>query len=409
MTAPDTSGLKAAIDAFAQEIPAPVPGPAGPQGPAGPAGPPGPQGPPGAGGAPTLADFSGTDWDAKVDDAMAWVTSQRAAQRITPPILVPAVEITTAKPRTLVDGFQLVYPHGPGSLPRSAESVPCLWHYTGTAPMWTLDHATFDVGFRGITFESTQGAAWFDTAGFVLWTSVLDSLGFSGWQHILGTDTQPWLNTACTLSGRWNVNNARGSQFRPGGSDTFARFTELLGDVGGNAAFQQQFAAAKAYLFDLSSQEKLFLEGLYLTCQGDVGGVRSSNNRSRGPVHLSRSVIEGRNASQPCTRDLLRVSAGVLFADHVQLNYAAKSPMVDYGAPVVVEAGASLHLSQVSHTRASGVDASRPLVAVAAGGELVAREGVIVGAGVGSSDRILVTAQKGAVVDVDPSFAVTWV
>jgi hypothetical protein len=372
-------------------------------GPTGPAGPPGPAG--GYVGAVALADFTGATWDDKLDAAFAYVIAQRAAKKITPPVLLPTDEWSISKGHVVPDGLNLTYPWGPGSLPRSAESVPTLCHYTGTAPMFTLDHTTFDVVLSGLTVESTAGATFFDTGANVLWTSVLEALGGSGWKHFLGSDTSKWLNTACSLQGRWNLNNMLGTAVHLGGSDTFGNMTLSLSDVGSlNPA---AFAAAAAYQWFFDGQEKGHFEGWFITAEAGGNGILYNNNRTRNALYLHHFVLEGRNASQPCTGDLLRVQEGVLYVTDANINYAAKPTTTDQGASVVVEAGGRLVLDRVAHKPAQVVGSERPLVYVQSGGEFIGRLASLVGGASGA--KVKIVAQTGSFVDVDATFAVTTV
>ncbi len=380
-----------------EPVPAPVPvaGPPGPQGPPGergpqgepgPAGPEGPRGaqgepgPPGVGsgsggvsGFIDLAALKGSgNWTAALKAAIAQVAAVKKSAGSAPPILVPAGQrIDLTGTFTIPDGFSLIA-LAPGSFQRSARSssTDIRWSRATsdpTEPMFQIDHTTFDVNLIGLTVQANSGGTFFRTRGHVLWTSVLRDLGLHGFHHLLGTPAEKFLHTLVTFDGRWNCNNSRGQQITMGGSDSPFAFTRFAHDVG--SLDRTGFAAANAYLLALMSSQKQDVTGLYFTVEGDASGVLVANSASDHLDTISLSTIEGRNAGQPCRRDLLRLRGGTLAVSHSRLNYADKPTSTDRGASIVVERG-TLLLDTVWHTRANGVPADRPVVLVKAGATL---------------------------------------
>ena len=365
------------------EGPAGPAGPAGPQGATGPAGPEGPQGPMGPAGSGTggsgptgyldLAKLKGSGtWTAALKAAIAEVVRVKAAAGTAPPILVPAGQrIDLNGTFTVPDGFALVA-FGAGSFQRAARSsnVDIRWSRATsdpTEPMFQLDHTTFDVQLIGLTVQANSGGTFMRTKGHVLWTSVLRDLGLHGFHHLLGTPAEKFLHTLCTFDGRWNCNNSRAQQITMGGSDSPMAFTRFAHDVGG--LDRAGFAASNGYLLALMGSQKQDVTGLYFTVEGDASGVLVANSSSDHLDTINFSTIEGRNAGQPCRRDLLRLRGGVLSVAHSRLNYADKPTSSDRGAPIVVEKG-TLVLDTVWHTRANNVPADRPVVLVKNGGVL---------------------------------------
>lgn len=358
-------------------------------------------------GAVPLDSFPGT-WDQRLDAALSYVGSVKGSQRVAPPILVPmGQQIPLTGTRVLPDGAQLINP-GVGSIQRGAASIPSDIRYNG-ATMFVLDHDTFDVTLSGLSVQGNSGGTFFDTRGHVCWESTFRDLGMNGWTSVWGTPTVKFLHTLCTWDGRHNYNNARGTQWNLGGSDSRGPMSRLAMDVGGNAAFQQQFAAANSWLVQFSSSQKGEWHGGYLTCQGAVNGVRVANSATDGRVVLREWALEGRNAWSPCTRDLLRVDSGLVYAYDMALNFAAKPTSVDHGAPVVVSKGAQLHLHGATTARANGTGEDVPLIHVRAGGRLVLRDAAVVNPGSYTDARPRVTVETGASVDCDGSVVVVGV
>jgi hypothetical protein len=352
-----------------------------------------------------LASFDGTTWNTRLNDAFAWVKAERSARSITPPILLPSDEWSFSGTRALPDGLALVYPFGIGEIPRSAQSVPTLGRYEGSGPAFTLDHTTFGVYLSGLTLESRNGGTFFDTMGNVLWTSTLRDLGGSGWKHFLGNPSagRSFLNTACSLEGRWHLNNMRGQQVTLGGSDTQGRMSLSLSDVGGGST-DVDFRSYGGWQWRFDYQEKGTFSGFFMTCQGNVRGIYFGQSRSRNPLFLTDFILEGRNADQPCTTDLLRVTEGTLHVQRASINHANKPTTTDYGAPVVVESGGTLFMDSVAHKAVPGRE-QIPLVYVKSGGEFVGRLGSLVGEPIGGRKPVVV-GRATSRIDVDSTFTV---
>lgn len=359
-------------------------------------------------GAQRIDTFPGRTDNEKLDAALSYVGAIRGSTTITPPLIAPTSRFETSGTRVVPDGLSIGYPWAPNTdFQRGAESARVDWRHTSgpDKPMFVLDHKTFGVALEAFTVLSTAGGIFFDTRGNTLWTSTLRDLGGTGWKHYLGTPTSPFLNTLITIEGTLNLNNARGQQITWGGSDTRSMPARLAMDVGGSAQYKQEFADANGYLIALGWQEKTDLEGFYITAEGAASAVLVQGRTEGGRVLLDGSIIEGRNAGQPCTRDLLRVRKMLVYADGLSLNFAKKPTSVDKGAPVVVEAGARLHLTRFSHSPATGVGENVPVVLVKAGGKLVISGAEATGDAVRWADpRIRVAVETGGVLkNVDDS------
>ena len=377
--------------------------------------------------APIAADGSiplwtapGDDWDAKVDSAIAAQLAARDRDPITRPIVLPTADIRTGRSRVMPPGLVLDYPYGHAGFQRGAQTTRCSWTYTGGGSMWKLGEGQdFDWSVTGIAFQATQaGATLFDSNGKVGWTGRLRDVAASGWTHVVFGPQGKFLNTLITVEGFCNWNNARGTQAAFGGSDARIACSRWAMDVGGNGQFQKEFAESNAFLVEFLSQQKTPVQGIYATAQGKANGLRVRNSDTDGPMNLTDSVIEGRNAKQPCERRIVSVERGIAQFDRVQLNYVKRpgnqdGSMPDRGAGVVVEGGARAFFHQVSHTRADGVSEDVPVMLVKSGAEVDIRQAVAVGTvGDGKANtswrdrRIRVFAEDGAKVTADDSVVV---
>jgi hypothetical protein len=361
-------------------------------------------------GAQRIDTFPGKDANTKLDAALSYVGAIRGKTTITPPLIAPTSRFDTSGTRVIPDGLVISYPWAPNTdFQRGAESAHVDWRHTSgpDKPMFVLDHDTFGVALERFTVMSTAAGVFFDTRGHTLWTSTIRDLGATGFKHVLGTPTSKFLNTLITLEGVLNFNNASGQQVTWGGSDTRSFPARFAMDVGGAKSNKDAFAAANAYLFALSWQEKSDLDGFYITAEGAASAVLVDGRKSAGRLTLDKSIIEGRNDRQPCTRDLLRVRGGLVHADALSVNYAKKPTSVDRGAPIVVESGARLHLTRFSHSPAAGVGEDVPVVLVKAGGKLVIRDAEATGDAVGwKNPRIRVAVEKGGIVPPDDSVVI---
>lgn len=316
-----------------------------------------------------LASYPGASWDDKLAATCSHVASSSGTTRA--PILFPAgQQIPLSQTITVFDGMKLLLPGAVGSLQRAANSVPCDVRWSGSGPMLQLNKSTvFDVQVSGLSLQATNGGTFFDTGGGVVWTSVFRDLGFSGWTHGFGTPTSKFLNTACLFDGWWNVNNCRGTFGTFGGSDTQFAWGRILMDVGGNSQYRSEFAAAGAWLLDFAWQQKGDIDGLYLTCDGQVNGVRFRGSPSDGRMVLRSPIIEGRNAGSPCTGVNLQIDGGTVIVDSPWISYGNR-PTSDRQGALVVVTGGDVHIRDPHYAPATADGGARPW-AVKLGGSLV--------------------------------------
>jgi hypothetical protein len=248
-----------------------------------------------------LDSFPGTSDDTKLDAAIA--ASQIGSVRR--PILLANREYSFAKLRTLTSGFKLINPFGFGNQLRGANSIPCHIKFTGIGAWWTLaPGSVFDIEFAGfgVTATNTTGPTQFIRTGqSVLWTSKLHDLGFLNWTNILGTPTEKALITAVELSGWWNVNNARGTSFTLGGSDSRLWIDGMLIDSHGTMA-------ATDYHIRFASMQKSDIGGIYMTAE-NCHGIHVSGSATDGHLVFDKMRVEGRNASAP-SNGLMHIASG---------------------------------------------------------------------------------------------------
>lgn len=323
---------------------------------------PGDDGAPGKDGLPGIAyglwldSFNGTTDDIKLDAAIA--ASQTGNVRR--PILLSNRTHTFARARTLTSGFKLINPYGFGNQLRGANSIPCHVQFTGTGVWWTLaPGSVFDVEFTGIGFTSTTGTAQFASSGSsVLWTSKLHDLGFLNWAGVLGSATDKFQHTAIELSGWWNVNNARGTSFNLGGSDSNLWTNGMLIDAGSKQM------PPDLYHIRFSSTQKSNVGPIYMTAE-NVKGIYVSGSSSDGHLVFDKMRVEGRNAGAP-SNGLMHIASGRVKVCNSWFGYTK----ADY----ITQAGGELILSGCDFGVASVVGTTRPPVLKQTGGNATVRD-----------------------------------
>lgn len=306
-----------------------------------------------------LSSFEGSTDDDRLSAFMSWGAAQTHRG-----MTVELDETRTylfTRPHLLYDGFSILGSPRPqdqarGSLPVGQQVVLRTdggWFGLG-GPQ------TFGCSFQGLSIDGSSGSRLVEGhPSYVLWTSVFRDISSQNCGGVLGSSSQPLLNTACTVDGWWNVNNVRDRAFNLGGSDTFFKPSQMLLDS------PVDLLPDAGFLFSYSDQSKGELSGLYCTAQGHSGILL----RGGSGVTFRGNVVEGRSADAPCHGALIRVEGGTwLIRDNV-LNFAMADPgrtgRDDRGA-VHVAAGNVL-IDGVVHDRATVVSEETPLVYVAGG------------------------------------------
>lgn len=306
-----------------------------------------------------LSSFEGFTDDDRLSAFMSWAAAQ--THRGITVELDEARSYLFTRSHTLYDGFSILGSPRPQDQARS--SMPVGQQVVlRTAGGWfgLGGPQTFGCSFQGLSIDGAADSRLVEGhPSYVLWTSVFRDLSAQNCGGVLGSSSQPLLNTACTVDGWWNVNNVRDRAFSLGGSDTFFKPSQMLLDS------PADLLPVSGFLLSYDHQSKGELSGLYCTAEGHSGILL----RGGSGVTVRGNVVEGRNADAPCHGALLRVEGGTwLIRDNV-LNYAMADPAAtgrDDGGVVHVASGTVL-IDGVVHDRASAVSEETPLVHVAAG------------------------------------------
>lgn len=291
-----------------------------------------------------LDSFTGSD-----DDKLSAAMAQTSADTVKRPILLANRKYTFAQARTINSGFKLINPYGFGNQQRGANSIPCHLNYTGSGKWFTLGSAqVFDVEFTGFGATSTTGTAQFLSSGTnVLWTSKLHDLGFLNWNGVMGSTSEKFLNTAIETSGWWNVNNARGTQFHFGGSDSRFFTDGMLIDTNLKQTGSDQ------YLMKFSYQQKSDVGGLYMTSD-NMKGIYVAGSVTDGQMVFDKLRLEGRNAGAP-SDGLLTVQSGRVRLINSWVGFANTGAMIN-------QSGGYLAIDGCDFGKATSFDTATPVL-----------------------------------------------
>jgi hypothetical protein len=262
-------------------------------------------------------------------------------------------------------------------------------------PWFTLPGGeTFGVSFANLSLDGTTSASLIGGGSGVLWTSNFHNISAQNFGNLFGSPSSKLLNTACTFSGTWNVNNVRNRAWFTGGSDTNFAFTQLLLDSPGSLLGPTQ------YLAEFDSQSKSAFQHLYVTAEGHAA-FRFSGDADRSVMTNSR--IEGRNAGSPSPGALVRVEGSDVTFRDCWLSYAMAKPSAtgrnDGG--VVHVSGGDVLMDGIDYERASGVAESVPLLYVSGGKARVRNV-----TGRGFSGKPVVRQTRAGLIDADSSVTV---
>ena len=287
-----------------------------------------------------LDDFAGADDDDKFTAARSYA----AAQTYRPPIqLLP--KSYSFSPFASYDGLRLIGAPGPssqadrGSSPGSmATRVNCTGSgYWLTVTADEVAGAAYDISIQGIAFRGNSNLAWLGHASNQLNYSSISDVSFSDFRTVLGTQSNKLLILGCVFSGFWEINNSYDGAIHIGGSDNALWTDGLLLDS--NTAY---VASGQSHM-KLSYLAKSTIGGsgiVYITCEGDWGGLLIEGNTTDGPVFISNLVAEGRNAGAPGTRACIRQTSGWTHLDNVWASFCQADPIQVTGGLMLLDRGA---------------------------------------------------------------------
>lgn len=156
-------------------------------------------------------DFTGATDDEKLTHMLSYV----AAQTRKPSMILAEGDYTFTQTRDLFNGFSMVGDGPNGNEFRYNQRVKLNIPGSG----WLRLPSTVKGIYIGqLSFEGNSETSFFvdqvDGSQPVLWASLMENLGFSGFKHIIHG-----VHTAVTLTGYWDVNNGYDTQFKLKGSD----------------------------------------------------------------------------------------------------------------------------------------------------------------------------------------------
>lgn len=288
-----------------------------------------------------IADFAGATDDAK----FAAARSYAAAQTYRPPIQLLAKAYSFA-PFASYDGLRLIGAPGPSSQADRASdagSMATRINCTGSGYWLTVtadqeSGAAYDISIEGIAFRGNSNLAWIGHATNQLNYSSISNVTFSDFKTVLGTQTNKLLLLGCVFHGFWQINNSYDGACHIGGSDNALWTDGLLLDS--NTAY----VASGQYHLKCSYLAKSTIGFIYVTCEGDWGGVLIEGNSDAeyagGPLLISKVVAEGRNKNQPGTRACIRQTSGWTYIDDVWASFCQGYPIQMAGGLMVIGRGA---------------------------------------------------------------------
>lgn len=323
-----------------------------------------------------LDSFTGANDDAKLTAAMSYA----AAQSNPPTIRLANRSHSFSTARTLYDGFRLEGPPGYSNAEKSAANMTCTVNVSVSNGVWLTSSSgsfTWDVYIGQIAFKGTSTTQFMACTNTGLYCALLRDLSFSGFKSILGSQSSKLLLSACTFDGYWETNNSYNGAFHIGGSDNTLWSNGMLLDSG--TAFNSAGNAAGQFHLWCDYLEKTSIGPLYITCEGNWGGVRvtgpgynSGGSNLGGPVWFTSGLrCEGRNAGAPCNGAAIRVEGGMAVFRDSWIAYGMDAPSsmghspVDAG--VVHVTGGMVLLDGCTYDRTSGMAETVPFVYVGGG------------------------------------------
>jgi hypothetical protein len=345
-----------------------------------------------------LDSFSGTD-DQKLTLAM------QAAQASNPrrAIRLAARNHTFTQTRYTFSGLRILGPNVGWQNPEIAGTNGALPQCNVTLNVgngsnsWLVGTSTtYNVTVAGIVFKSSNGVSQFYHHSYTAGTSyatTLDTLGFYGFKHVLGTPADPFSMTLTTLRGSWTCVAVQDTQFSLRGSDNFLW-------VAGDMNYGWAGANGGRYLMRFSWLSKTAVKHLYLTARGGSRAILVEGSSSQqGGLDFSDCVVEGQNAGDPAMGALIVVKGGGVSFTNTKLNFGMARP-TDFtdqrDTALVMVMGGTAILQNTWTNRATATSESVPIVAVSGGTAYVDR---LIGMGGNWSGKPRVTRTAGTLVN----------
>ena len=287
-----------------------------------------------------IEDFAG----ATDNDKFTAARTYAAAQTYRPPIqLLPKLYSFAA--HNTYDGYRLIGAPGPSSQADRASTagsmatrITCTGSGTWLTP--TADEvagAAYDISIQGCAFRGNSNLAWMAHPSTQLNYSSISDVTFSDFKTVLGTQSNKLLLLGNVFHGFWQINNSYDGAIHIGGSDNMLWTDGMLLDSA------TAYVASGQYHLKCSYLAKSTIGGagvVYITCEGDWGGLLIEGNTTDGPLFVQNLVAEGRNAGAPGTRACIRQTSGWTHLDNVWASFCQGYPIQVTGGLMLLDRGA---------------------------------------------------------------------
>lgn len=266
--------------------------------------------------------FSGADDDAKLAAAVTYA----AAQTYKPTLRLSARRWDFTDTVTMFTGFKITGSGGGASVEQPRTNDPYATYVKcsiGSDNPWLQVPASAVYGcyVGNMAVEGTSSSMFMGTAGGVLWTSVLENLGFSAFKHVLGSPSNRLLLTGNVFKGFWNINNSYNVAVSLAGSDS------TLWTDGGLVDSGDAFSSSSIpYHLNFDYLEKSYIGPLYITGENWPAAIRVNGSSSSAGLVFHGLRIEGRNATEASYGSIIRIEGGKTVFRDCWIAYAYEAP-----------------------------------------------------------------------------------
>jgi hypothetical protein len=320
-----------------------------------------------------LDNFSGATDDDKLTNALTYMAAQTY-----PPVLRLRNRLYsfTQGARQPFANMRIWGPPGYSNPERSTQTgMTCNVHLSGFTGGWfhnTQVADLFGISFGQLSFTGGSNSSILtqSSGAGTLYCLQMRDISANGLRSILGTQTQKLTITAATFDGGgWEINNCYNGAFHLGGSDNTLWPDGCLLDSG--TAFNTAGSAAGQYHLWCDFLEKTYIGPVYITCEGNWGGLKVSGpaynagGSNSGLIMVNGAKIEGRNPSAPCNGANVLVTGGMALFQHCWFAYGMSSPSsmghTPTDAGVIHQTAGIVDLSRCIYDRTSSQAETVPL------------------------------------------------
>lgn len=236
--------------------------------------------------------------------------------------------------------------------------------YRGKGTMWALPAGNqFGLSLDGVFEGNGKGSFFIDSdSGGVFWVSAIKNACFTNWERVCGNKKKFLITMSTLFDGHCNINNGFGPAIWVGGSDS-ALFTGIRSNIDSPPA-NRPIDDNLAWHMILDGLQKSNVGDAYITAQKTWNGVKVMGDT--GGLRLNGTLIEGKNAADPCTGLLLSHEGGrVKYRDVVTNHTTREAVRVSSGLAKLLGLESSL---------ANVQSPDNPLVVVTGAGKVRVRD-----------------------------------